>query len=213
MSGNVNSDAMIALELLGLKFATGHTFLEENKQAKVWVFGTPQAKRDFAKASPRKCRLNFSFFSTTPATAKTEQTVKSVVEKDCKDVFFDKNGNADYLGIIAPWREKLGDKQALREFEMLNLAELDIKRDADSLHALNTLLIENLSVNPEYVSALRQNVEEFINAPRSLHPAYEKSLNDVDFLKSMVSYSEQCNKQVEAEKLSTSSRQNIERQL
>ncbi len=211
MSENVNYNALIELELLGLKFATGHTFLKEDEQSKVWVFCTPQTKRDFAKYSPRKSKLNFSFFSISLPTAQTEQAIKNTVEKDCKDIFFDKNGNADYLEIILPWREKLGDKQILREFEMLNLAELDIKKDAESLHALNTMLVENLSVNPEYVSALRQNVDEFINAPRTLHPAYSQSYNDVDFLKNMVNYSEQCNKHHEVESFST--HQNFERQL
>lgn len=192
MSQNKKADALIELEMLALKFATGHTFLEENSVVGAWVFCSPSNKRDFLKTMPREQKIKFSFFTTRHRGDLTKDYVLKSVEKDCKDVLFDKDDKISYYDIVQPWRDKLGDKNVLASLEDQTLFDLGGKFDADALHELNTTLIENLSVNPEYVKSLRENVAQFINAERTLKPAFSYAFNSDDYLKSMVNFSEQC---------------------
>lgn len=211
MNGNKNVEALIELEMLGLKFATGHSFEEEATNIGAWVFSSPKNKRNYLNDQIHDLEKTFSMFSVSSKNKFPEAYVVNSVEKDCKDIFFDNDGKANYYEIIKSWRENLNDKNILTNLEKMNIKEFGLKRDPEILHNLNTMLLQELSTNAEYVKDLRENVQGFLSSTRRLKPQYSNSMDEADYLNSMVKFAELCNKQYQANKLSNNFETQMER--
>lgn len=203
MEREKNNTANLELEILGNYFITGHSFIEEQTPCRAWVFATSKKKQTFYNAEPYKSPCKLSMMSVSSNPLMLEKTVDNIVKKNLQDSLFDENGQFEYYRVAKAWRDSLGDESVLSDLETATVEDFATNGDPKRLREINARLLKALSVNPEYVATLRQNIESFMHASKKLAVHA-----DVDYLNSIVHSSEAINQGYQAHEFRSKEPQN-----
>ncbi len=168
MEREKNNTANLELEILGNYFITGHSFIEEQTPCRAWVFATSKKKQTFYNAEPYKSPCKLSMMSVSSNPLMLEKTVDNIVKKNLQDSLFDENGQFEYYRVAKVWRDSLEDESVLSDLETATVEDFATNGDPKRLREINARLLKALSVNPEYVATLRQNIESFMHASKKL---------------------------------------------
>ena len=198
MEREKNTAANLQLEILGNYFITGHSFIEEHTPCRAWVFATAKKKQAFYNAEPYKSPCVLSMMPVSQNPLMLEKTMDGIVRKNLCDSLYDANGKFEYYRVAQVWRDILGDESVLSDLEDTTVEDFSTNGDLKRLREINARLLKALSVNPEYVATIRQNIESFLHASKRLAPQFNKSHIDVDYLTSIVHSSEAINRGYQA---------------